>query len=191
MREITIEESDMLFGPFPENEVFELEKSEAYTRMLHRYGGIKTCEFVLQRNSSIYFVEAKKSCPNIVNEASPDKLTKKKYYEYLLEISQKMRDSLNVYLSIMLNCNIDPVFPNDMRIRDLSRYKFKFVLVIKKAQPEWITEYPYKFTRLLEKRIPNELNIWGIPQFIVLTEDQARKVGLICTNTSSNSPEAT
>ena len=130
-------------------------------------------------------MEAKSSCPNIANAWSSVRKTREKYYDYLLDISQKMRDSLQLYLSIMLNRNSDPVFPADMKVQDISCYEFKFVLVIKNAQPSWITEYPYKFTRILEKRIPNELKIWGIPQFVVLTENQALKLGLISSDTSS------
>lgn len=59
---VIISESDMQFGEYEQEQIFQLEKSSQYTKKL-RPNGIKSCEFILRRDNKLYFVEAKKSCP--------------------------------------------------------------------------------------------------------------------------------
>lgn len=129
MGELTIHESGMIFGPFADSCVFQLEKSALYKGEF-RQESIKTCEFVLQKDNKIYFIEAKESCPNYHNASSSDE-KRKKYNEYIQDISQKMRDSLNMYMSILLGCNDSSELPRDMHLSDLSEYAIRFVLVVK------------------------------------------------------------
>lgn len=59
---VIIEESEMKFGKYKEEQVFRIETSKQYTEKL-KGKGIKSCEFILQRGKKLYFIEAKKSCP--------------------------------------------------------------------------------------------------------------------------------
>ena len=43
---IVIPESDMQFGKYKEKQIFQLEKSEQYTKKL-RQQGVRCCEFIL------------------------------------------------------------------------------------------------------------------------------------------------
>lgn len=60
-----ITESEMNFGKFDEENLFHIEDSKIYKNL---GDGIKTVEFILKYSeSSILFLEAKKSCPNAAN----------------------------------------------------------------------------------------------------------------------------
>ena len=58
-----IKESGIDFGPFQDDDLFCIEKSQLY----HSLGkGLKTVEFILLRNAgkNIILLEAKTTCPN-------------------------------------------------------------------------------------------------------------------------------
>ena len=60
---IKIQESEMSFGEFQEENLFHIEKSKIYKNL---GDGIKTVEFILRYDEkSIVFLEAKKSYPNV------------------------------------------------------------------------------------------------------------------------------
>lgn len=54
---IIIPESDMQFGKYKEKQIFQLEKSEQYTKKL-RQQGVRCCEFILLRSNKLCFIEA-------------------------------------------------------------------------------------------------------------------------------------
>lgn len=78
---VVIQESGMRFGEYPEEQVFRLEKSIPYTKNLMS-NGIKSCEFILRRESKLYFIEAKSSCPNQIKADTPEE-KKKNYNAYV------------------------------------------------------------------------------------------------------------
>ena len=95
-----IKESGIDFGPFQDDDLFCIEKSQLY----HSLGkGLKTVEFILLRNAgkNIILLEAKTTCPN---EKKKDKseANKLKYEEYFAKIAQKVEDSVNVFLASFL-----------------------------------------------------------------------------------------
>lgn len=179
MANTTITESGMTFGPFQDSSVFQIEKSTLYTSKFRPHG-IKTCEFVLQRNRKLYFIEAKKSCPN-QEAAMSDANKREKYDEYIHDIAQKMRDSLHLYTSILLKCNQSNELSGEMDVSDLSDLKIRFVLVVKEAEPEWLIHYPDIF----QNELRNEMKIWKIPSFAVITEAKAREKQLLIPATDN------
>ena len=110
---VIIEESEMQFGEYDMTQVFHMEDSEQYVKKL-KPNGIKSCEFVLLKGKKMYFVEARKSCPNrMQRESSEEK--RKKYNEYIQDIVTKMKHSLNLYANILMErYSIDDV-PETMR----------------------------------------------------------------------------
>lgn len=64
--------------------------------------GVRSCEFLLLKNEMLFFIEAKKTCPNHL-EASSTEEKRKKYEEYVNDIVQKMKDSLMLYTNIVLH----------------------------------------------------------------------------------------
>lgn len=81
---VTILESEMQFGNYKENQVFQIEKSKQYTEKL-RQQGVLCCEFILLRADKLHFVEAKQSYPNPINVCSSEE-RKKQYHENIQEI---------------------------------------------------------------------------------------------------------
>ena len=53
-----IVESGMQFGLYSDENVFRIEKSPQYQQKLMP-NGVKSCEFVLLRDNTLFFVEAK------------------------------------------------------------------------------------------------------------------------------------
>lgn len=173
MANTTITESGMTFGPFPDSQVFQIEKSTLYSSRLLPYG-VKSCELILQRNKKILFVEAKTSCPNY-DAAMSNEEKRKKYDEFIHDIAQKMRDSLNMYASMLLQVNESPECSKEMSTANLHDKELRFVLVVKNAQSDWLIHYP----DILSKELRNEMKIWSIPSFVVITEEKAREKHLI------------
>ena len=66
---VIISESDMQFGEYDEEQVFQIDTCFQYIEKL-KPNGIKSCEFILRRKDKLHFVEAKQlvlgSCQQIV-----------------------------------------------------------------------------------------------------------------------------
>ncbi len=165
--EIIIPESDMQFGKYSENQFFYMEDSEQYKEKL-RQNGVRSCEFVLLRGNRLCFIEAKKSCPHqITADSSNEK--KKKYHEYIQEIVEKMRHSLELYANIVMKRYSQSGVPEQMQ--NVENLDMRLILVVKNAEPAWLDPFRDKFQKELKK----EMQIWKIPDFIILNEEQARK----------------
>lgn len=169
---ITIEESGMCFGEYEDDCVFHIEKCDQYTKHLMP-NGVKSCEFILSRGKSIYFVEAKTSCPNQITEGTPEE-KKDKYDEYINDITDKARHSISLYASILLGIHSAKGVPISLMSKDMSEKDLKFVLVVKGAEKEWLVPLQEK----LSNELSRERRIWKL-SFFALTEDAARKKKLV------------
>lgn len=171
----TINESEMTFGEFDEDALFHIEKSKIYNDI---GSGIKTVEFILRHNNNrIYFVEAKKSCPNAANkDESVDKQTK--FEEYYSSITDKFIESFQIYLAAILNKFHDTSeIGEGLRITpDMQKINMEFILVIKNADDIAWLAYPLAE---LKNRLLKMRKIWGI-KVKVFNEELAKKGGLIC-----------
>lgn len=168
-----ITESEMNFGRYREEELFEIEKSQFF-RSLGQ--GIKPVEFILlQQEKNIIFLEAKKSCPNEKNMNETAQKAEK-FEEYYGSITQKFTDSLQVYLSAVLNCHGDQKEIGDKlkAIQNYQGYEILFVLVIKEADILWLSGVK----AILEKRLLSLRKIWKA-KVLVLNHELARKKGLL------------
>jgi hypothetical protein len=173
MGNITIRESEMDFGPFPEENVFRIESSDVYKgRLLPN--GVKTCEFLLRRNNKLLFIEAKKTCPKQLEATSSEEQITK-YNAYIHDITTKMRDSLNLYASMLLHRNEDDELSPPTKLESLENIDFVLVLVVKNSQRAWLAPFSDKLAKVLR----SEMKIWGIQSFILLTEEQAREKRLV------------
>lgn len=165
---VIIPESDMQFGEYGQEQVFELEKSNQYIKGL-RPNGIKSCEFILRRSNKLYFVEAKKTCPKQI-EADTSEEKRRKYKEYINDIALKMRHSLALYSNILLERYDSEGIPELLREKNLSGLEIRLVLVVKNAEKEWLVPFQDVFRNVLQ----DELRIWKIPSFNVINEETAR-----------------
>lgn len=169
---VVIYESDMRFGEYENDQVFHIEKSTQYTEKLMP-NGIKSCEFILKRDGKLYFVEAKTSCPKQITADSTEE-KQEKYYEYIKDITLKMRHSLELYSCILLRRYPDDGVPESLSESDLSNADVKLVLVVKNAKKEWLVPLEDAFNRSLQA----ELKIWKIQRVFVINEQMAREKGL-------------
>jgi len=165
---VIIPESDMLFGEYKDEQVFQIEKSIQYNEKL-KPNGIKSCEFILRRDNKLYFVEAKKSCPNQIAANTPEE-KRAKYNEYIHDIAVKMRHSLTLYSNILLERYTVEGVPELLRENDLSGLEIRLVLVVKNAEKEWLVPFQDVFKNILQ----DELRIWKIPGFSIINEATAR-----------------
>ena len=168
-----IEESEMQFGNYPDDAVFHLEKSPQYQDKL-RSNGVKSCEFILFKENALYFIEAKKSCPN---QISADTAIEKveKYHEYIADITNKMRHSLALYANILLKRHDCTGVPPSLLETDLTGKELKLVLVVKNAQPQWLIPLSEKLNRVLNP----ETGIWKCSRIFVINEATARDMHLV------------
>lgn len=167
-------ESEMLFGPYSDDEVFWIEKSRLYTRRLEP-NGVKCCEFILNRGKNIYFVEAKETCPNkFAAESTEEKMAK--YKEYIEDVTGKMRHSLATYASVLLNRHPNRVgLPANLTNQDLSKKTLKLLLVIKNAEIEWLDP----LQTVLNRELKIESSIWCDVRLYAINEEMARKKGFV------------
>lgn len=164
---VIITESDMHFGEYPQNLIFKIEDSVQYKEKL-RQKGVRSCEFILRRGNILCFVEAKKSCPNQITANSSEE-KKAKYHEYIQEIVEKMRHSLNLYANIMLKRYSQEGVPE--QLKDVENLNMRLILIVKNAEISWLDPFRDKISKELRK----EMQIWKIPEFVILNEELARK----------------
>lgn len=154
---VTIFESDMQFGEYKEEQVFQIEKSEQYTKKL-RQQSVRCCEFILLRSKKLCFIEAKTSYPDPQNaKTSAEK--KEQYLEDIQEITEKMRHSLNVYASILLNRYSQEGVSEAMR--NVEELEIRLILIIKNAKKTWIAPLQDVF----RKELKAEMRIWKVTDF--------------------------
>lgn len=170
---MTIVESEMQFGNFPDDEVFHLENSHQYRHKL-RSNGVKSCEFILHRANTLYFIEARKSSPNEISADSPAEKIQN-YNKYITEITDKMRHSLALYANILLKRHPGTGVPPLLQDADLSGKELKLVLVVKNAQPQWLIPLSEKLNRVLKP----EARIWKFSRIFVINEATARDMHLV------------
>lgn len=171
---VIIEESGMRFGEYEDNQVFQMETCEQYTKSL-RENGIKSCEFILRRGKKLYFFEAKSSCPRqIVGDIPPDEKEQKKkaYDEFIEEIVLKMRHSLSLYGSILLKRFPQENVPANLADADLSNRLIYLVLVINPKEGDWKPEPELQDD--LRLHLKDEMRIWKIQSLFVITQQEAR-----------------
>lgn len=169
--EIVIQESDMRFGEYKESQVFQIEKSTQYTEKLSQQG-VRCCEFILLRSNKLLFVEAKRSHPEPVIGLTKD-VKVEQYRKEVQEIAEKMRHSLELYASILLEKRSQDGLSDNMK--DIKNLEMRLILVIKKAEKSQMPMLQDAF----RKELRAEMHIWKIPDFFVLNEEQARKKHLI------------
>ena len=172
---VIIEESGLQFGEYYENQVFQIEKSEQYTKNL-RQNGIKTCEFILRKGKRLYFFEAKQSCPRqIVGDIPADEKEQRTeaYNKFIEEFVLKMRHSLSLYGNILLKRYSQDNVSENLANSDLSNSLIYLVLVINPQDGDWEPEPELQDD--LRLHLKDEMRIWGIESLFVITPQQARK----------------
>ncbi len=163
---IRIEESDMIFE-FPEEQVFEMEKTE-----LNKTAGdeVKSVEFIVhRRQDTLSFIEAKSSSPQPVKDNNED------FEKFINEISSKFIHSFNLYYATIFNRYSVPELSDKFRNIDNQKIEYKFLLIINGH--EYIEGLAF-IKEALIKKLNYHLKIWK-SEIIVLNDKTALKKRLI------------
>ena len=170
----------MNFGKYDEKDLFHIETSEIYKKL---GDGIPTVEFILKYNGNHtsdehrWFLEAKKSCPNVANRYE-SKEKELKFEEYYGSITEKFISSLQIYLAAIMNRYQDTseIGDNLRSVSNMKDVKLKFILVVKNAEDiTWLAGPLAELrARLLKVR-----KIWGV-EVVVLNEELAGEYNLTC-----------
>lgn len=164
---IQINESNMIFGYFEEDRVFQIENSKLHKNIGN---GIKVVEFILlSKENELSFIEAKSSSPKPVK----DNIIR--FNEFINEISDKFIHSFNLYYSAILQrCKeCEELNPSFMNL-DNSQINFKFILVIKGHRTEWLMP----LSDALKESLSYHNTIWK-SKVIVFNDELAKKYKLI------------
>ena len=161
-----INESGMQFGDYPDNHVFYIEKSEEYNRI--KDDGVKIVEFILLNDSKLLLVEAKTSAPNPQSKDTPER-----FGEYISDIAEKMRNSLDLYLYQLSLKGLS----EELIEADYHGISIVCVLVIKNQRKEWIAPVQEALSKEILKHIRMSI-IWKC-QVIVINEEQAVRHKLV------------
>lgn len=162
----TFTESGMTFGPFPESQVFCIEKS----RMLNHCQGIKSVEFIYhKRKYVLMFIEAKSSSP-IRRSGNMEN-----YERFLEEITQKFVDSFQLYMAGLLKrkSGYDEINAQLMDA-DYEKMKFVFALVIHGHEEGWLPP----LAEDLKRKMKRFQEIWK-NELVVMNEKMAKEEKLI------------
>ena len=173
MDKIIINESDMNFGPYDKDDLFQIEKSNVYTKDLAK-NRVSVTEFILLCDKKLLFVEAKKTTPNFENcSESQEKL--KKYQDYVYSIRDKFVHSVSTYMSMRLGRSDVSELSEKMIQEDIKSLRIVLVLVVKNSYPSSLIHYKEKLDSILKP----EKSIWKINDVIVISEAMAKKKGLV------------
>ena len=164
---VQINESNMIFGDFEEDKIFQIEKSKLYNKTGNR---IKVVEFVLLRNENeLNFIEAKSSSPR------PTSNNIIRFNEFIDEISDKFIHSFNLFYSAILKRNKDyGEINNNFFELDSSKIKLKFILVINGHELEWLLP----ISDAIKKKLSYQNSIWK-SEVIVMNDKLAGKYNLL------------
>jgi len=181
---MTINESDMTFGPFAKQDCFYLEKSAIYQQIQQ---DVKMAEFLLLRTkatgpSTVWVIEANDPSTVWVIEAkssAPAPNNQERFDEYLDEIREKLTNALMLGVATCLHRhpNADLELPDSFKTLNLTAIHFKLVLVIKGFKDEWLVP----LQEALSKKLRTTVKIWALsPNAVtVINDTMARKHGLI------------
>ena len=173
MDKIIIKESDMNFGPYDKDDLFQIEKSNVYTKELAN-NKVSVTEFILLCVKKLLFVEAKKTTPNFANcSESQEKL--KKYQDYVYSIRDKFIHSVSAYMSMRLGRTDGSELSEKLIKQDLKSISIVLVLVVKDSYHSSLIHYKEKLDSILKP----EKCIWKIKDVLVISEAMAKKKGLV------------
>ncbi len=164
---VEITESKMVFGPYENDTVYHIEKSNLHNSIC---SGIKTVEFILySKPKTLWFIEAKSSSPR------PDKNSNEDFDIFIDDIVSKFIHSFNLFLAASLGryqkYNDIPMQFMSTKYNDIS---LKFILVIKGHKIEWLAP----LNDALGKKLSYHNKIWE-SSIAVINDELAIKYKLV------------
>ncbi len=169
MKYLYIDESNMRFGPFGDDNLFYIEKSNSYRAIKD---GVQIAEFLkIQSRKKILIIEAKSSAPQPGNQVD---------FDYCVsEIHNKLINAFSLTLALILkrHPNTYNEIPVSIKTIDISQVTFRFLLVIHGHKEEWLNP----LQESLSSSFFSFLKTWAFPptSVIVVNDEIARQKHLI------------
>ena len=173
MRDVTISESGMSFGPFSASEIWQVETCALYKRIKE---GVQIADFIVLRKRKegqlvACIVEAKSS--------SPRPGTQPNFDEFIEEIRSKVSNAFTLTVATRLDRFRGELtnLPDAFQRLDLKTANFTFVLIIKEHKEAWLEP----IQNALVKAMKGLVKAWNLPgaSVAVLNEKGAIGKGLI------------
>jgi hypothetical protein len=164
MKTISIVESDMTFGPYPEDNCFQIEKSQIYEEIQQN---VKIAEFILLRSQKLWIVEAKSSTPR--PETQPN------FDIFIEEVGEKLSNALSLVLALCLERHPNEKLPQAFQQINLAKVEFRLILVVNKHEEAWLPP----LQDALQESLKTTLKIWGSSVVIVMNDQLAQEYQLI------------
>lgn len=173
----TIEESNMIFGPYPRGHCFYIEKCPGYLAI---QDGVKIAEFALLRTKSgkqiFWIVEAKSSSPRPDND---------NFDKYIGDIRDKFINTISLMVASCLgrHMNASTQLPPEIGSLDLTKLQFRLILVINGCQKAWLPP----IEEAMSKAMLATRKTWSLApaSVVVMNEVMAQKHDLILANNSA------
>ena len=153
---------------FIADNTFHIEKSDSYLKLKD---SIKTVEFIRAKDNKLLFVEAKSSFPKPNNPDNQE--SSAKFQSEIEDICNKFIHSLNLYASIVIGVNMQPL-PDFQPAIEVS---LNFVLIFNNFEHKWCVPVNKALTNQLRKS-ECIAKIWK-PAVLVLNHETATKRKLI------------
>ena len=179
MMPVFIEESGMKFGPFKDENIFHIERSDIYKQLQH---GLQMAEFLLFRpeKKDLLILEAKTSAPNpnscnMENEKQIDD-RQKRFEEYITEIHEKLLNALTLAINLYLDRheNGKSELPQNIRNIKFDNVEIRLLLVIKNHKKVWLKDIQDK----LQQKLRSATKTWRCT-VTAINEEEARRFKLI------------
>ena len=154
---------------FADDKSFYIEKSNYYTRCVSH--GITTVEFIYLRNNTVYFIEAKRTMPNLQNSDSEQSISDK-----LQELVKKIRPSIEMFFSLTVGINSDSEFPSCFKDIDFSKHELIYLIIVSDSEYKRCKYAKEKLQQQPEIKMLSK--IWKI-EVRVMTGEYAIKEGLV------------
>lgn len=176
---ITINESGMMFGPFADSHIFQIENSPLHNSV---QPGIQIAEFLLLRDEQenrppqVWIIEAKSSTPN---PSSPLPDAAETFTGFIAEIRDKLLNALTLGVTACIgrHANAGQVLPHAFVGLPLDRTVFRLVLVINGHKAEWLPPLQDALAQAL--RVTTRTWDLGASSVVVMNDILARQRGLI------------
>ena len=137
-------------------------------------------EFVLLRNGALCFIEAKSSCPRALREnlSEEDKAKKKEDYDrFVREISEKMKDSIELFGTILLKRHEQTGLSEEMYEAGLVGSQIKPIVVVNTKGAGWNPDPEVQDS--IRGKLGPITKMWNMRPILIINEIKAREKHLI------------
>lgn len=168
---ITIPESGMTFGPFPDEHCFHIEKSKIYDKLKN---GLQIAEFLLIQpdKNKLLVVEAKSGSPDPANPES-----KESFDDYITKVSQKLLNAFILGLALCLERHVNNKDDISICFKKITHDSVKVILllVINGHKKEWLIP----ITEALQRKLKSIGKTWPLEVYAINEKIAQRIYNLI------------